>query len=383
MKNIKPSHSLFKESSLNNRYIPPSLINQLIKTKEYAFHTLGTSFEGRPIHLLNCGKGIKQILLWSQMHGNESTATRAMLDVWNFLHSDHPLASYITSQVSIDYIPQLNPDGAYLYTRRNAIGIDLNRDFIAEQSTELPILKNQVQEKDYQFLFNMHDQRSIFHPKNQQSPATLSFLSPSVDELREINDTRKRAMQLIISMVHGIIDDLPNGIAKFTDEFYPKATGDNFQKLGFPTILIECGHYARDYNREKTREYTFNAIICALKGIADDSWKTNEIDDYFNLLENDNKALDIIFRNVKVKNDKHESIVDLGALYKEVLVGNKIMWLAHICEIGDLNDRFGYEEFDAEGKIFSSESHPYPQLEMKANFNLGDLRIKNGKVITA
>jgi hypothetical protein len=45
---------------------------------------VGTSAEGRSIHHLTCGEGKTTILLWSQMHGDESTATMALFDLFNF-----------------------------------------------------------------------------------------------------------------------------------------------------------------------------------------------------------------------------------------------------------------------------------------------------------
>ena len=54
---------------------------------------------------------------------------------------------------------------------------------------------------------------------------------------------------------------IPGHIGRYTDEFYPTATGDNFQKLGHNTILIEAGHYYNDYERDVVRKFNFYALL--------------------------------------------------------------------------------------------------------------------------
>jgi hypothetical protein len=46
-----------------------------------AIEEVGRSVQGRPIHLVNLGRGPRRILLWSQMHGDEPSATPALLDL--------------------------------------------------------------------------------------------------------------------------------------------------------------------------------------------------------------------------------------------------------------------------------------------------------------
>lgn len=63
------------------------------------------------------------MLIWSQMHGNESTTTKALFDVFEQLKT-----ADFTKNLSIYVIPILNPDGAEVFTRVNYNQIDLNRD---------------------------------------------------------------------------------------------------------------------------------------------------------------------------------------------------------------------------------------------------------------
>ena len=62
------------------------------------------------------------------MHGDEPTATAALLDIFNFLSANDSFDSLrksILQNLEIHFIPMLNPDGAARYQRENAFNIDL------------------------------------------------------------------------------------------------------------------------------------------------------------------------------------------------------------------------------------------------------------------
>ncbi len=89
----------------------------------------GRSVEGRPIYAVRFGHGPMRVLLWSQMHGDEPTATMAIADIFTFLAaSSDPLVERLDSRLTVVFVPMLNPDGAERFQRRNVMGIDINRD---------------------------------------------------------------------------------------------------------------------------------------------------------------------------------------------------------------------------------------------------------------
>ncbi len=100
----------------------------------------GRSFEGRSIHLLTLGSGPKRVLLWSQMHGDEPSATPALLDLadWLLSHRAEPGPQAILEGTTLYLVPMLNPDGAERYERRNAQAIDVNRDALSLSTPEGP-----------------------------------------------------------------------------------------------------------------------------------------------------------------------------------------------------------------------------------------------------
>ena len=50
---------------------------------------MGESGEKRAIYQVTAGTGPAKVLLWSQMHGNEATATMALFDIFNFLKAEN------------------------------------------------------------------------------------------------------------------------------------------------------------------------------------------------------------------------------------------------------------------------------------------------------
>ena len=301
-----------KEISLFGKWITFDNIQNLFEKHQAVFEIkqLGLSEKDIPIRKLKIGSGNKRILIWSQMHGNESTATRALFDLFNcFTNSKSEELSIILKECTIVFIPMLNPDGAKAYTRVNGNNIDLNRDALNRVAKESKLLRGILEEFNPQFCFNLHDQRTIFGVEGIKNPATISFLAPSEDESRALTRGRKQTMNIIVAMNSLLQKMIPNFVGRYTDEFYPTATGDNFQKIGHNTILIESGHYPNDYQREISREYTFYSILQGIYHIATAS-NFDTYEDYFNIPNNEKIFYDIIHRYTNSRNDEAYQYID-------------------------------------------------------------------------
>ena len=369
------------EENFPKRYIAPEYLHTFLKTHYRAELTeIGKSVLGKPIYKLTLGSGKKNALLWTQMHGNETTGTLSVLDLLKFFRSGHKTAQTILSNFTLDIIPMLNPDGAEHWTRRNAMDIDINRDFLSASSVEMRILQKAAQEKHYDLGFNLHDQRTIFGVKGLKEPATLAFLSPSESENREVTETRKKSMGLIADIHRELSQILPNRISRFSDEFYPRSVGDNFQKMGIPTLLFEGGHYPKDYYRRKTRKYFSLALLTALYyASVKENWQ-NGYESYFEIPENSTVFYDIIYRNVCLSDDERDT-TDIAVQYAEqVRTGDdEISFVAKIEDVGDLSALYGHEEIDAKNRRFFSEETKFPKIGMQADFQLDEWIILNGK----
>ncbi len=329
-----------KENTLFGKWITLSNIEPLIQALDKRFFKvtlLGQSEEGRPIYKIDIGKGNKKILIWSQMHGNESTGTKSLFDLFNFMsvYPEHQLTKEIVNNCTISIIPMLNPDGSVAYTRVNANAVDLNRDAVDISACESKLLREVLDDFNPKFCFNLHDQRTIFGVEGTKKPATISFLAPSEEETRKITSGRKETMNVIIAMNTLLQQIIPNQIGRYTDEFYPTATGDNFQKLGHNTILIEAGHYQDDYDREETRKYNF---FCLLEGIhhiaVTEDFSTYK--PYFDIPNNNKIFFDVIHRFP----DKE----DIAFQYVDKIVDNQFVTMLSKLQEVELEGQIGHHE---------------------------------------
>ncbi|WP_313374209.1 M14 family zinc carboxypeptidase [Chishuiella sp.] len=378
---LEKKYSTFRQEGFDEKWLNYDGLLRYFSTKNTEKEQIGSSFLGNSIYKLSFGTGEKRILIWSQMHGNESSGTRAMFDVINFFEQNSETAQNILSQLTIDFIPMLNPDGANVNTRRNAIGIDINRDFLAKESTEIHILLKQVEKGNYSTLFNLHDQRTIFNVGTTEEPATLSFLAPSYNLEEDVNDIREKTMGIIQAINTDLQKVIPGKVGRYTSEFYPMSTGDNFTKMGYPCVLFEAGHYPNDYQRNETRKYNALAIISGLFSVA----KQNEFafDKYLSIPQNGQRFLDVILHNVQIQNGEKSSHVDLGIYFEDIYndKSNKVEQIAKIIEIGDLRKFVGHLELDANNQIYKAENSFYPTLNQIATFEVGSIKVINGQII--
>ncbi|WP_296145624.1 M14 metallopeptidase family protein [uncultured Flavobacterium sp.] len=369
-----------RQKALLGRYITLKDIEPILAFYKKGIVTeIGKSVEGKSIYSYQIGTGKIKILMWSQMHGNESTTTKALFDLLNVLNSDYELANKFLEEYTFYCIPILNPDGAKNYTRVNANEIDLNRDFQNLTQPESNLLMEVYKDFKPDFCYNLHDQRTIFAAGNTRNPATVSFLAPSYNDAREINDVRKKAMCVIAAMNAALQEFIPNQVGRFDDGFNLNCVGDTFQYLKTPTVLFEAGHFPNDYQREETRKYIFIALISGLQWIYENDIVCNETDNYFNIPQNMPVFYDFIYKNIKIYYDNKQLITNFAFQFKEVLEGEDIKFVATLVEIGELKENFGHFEFDADGAAYSDEEDNIPKLEQNIDFYLGEkVKIVNG-----
>lgn len=115
---------------------PPAPEEVLPELAQYAppppprlrWEEIGVSVQGRPIRTTTIGRGPRKVLWIGGIHGNEregSVATAelpaAFLDV-----TDAP------AKVALTVVEDVNPDGTAMNVRGNANGVDLNRNYPAD-----------------------------------------------------------------------------------------------------------------------------------------------------------------------------------------------------------------------------------------------------------
>lgn len=340
-----------KEAYLNHRYITNNHIAPLLEKlkKSIDVEIIGNSVLNDSIYGLTIGNGKKRILMWSQMHGNESTTTKTVFDLLNTLLDKNSDLDYILKACTLYIIPILNPDGAKAYTRINANKVDLNRDAQNLSQPESKVLRTVFQDFKPHFCYNLHGQRTIFSVGNTNKVATVSFLAPAQDKACTITPNRKVAMEVIGVMNTVLQEIIPNQIGVYDDAFNLNCVGDTFQSENVPTILFEAGHYENDYAREHTRKFIYVSLLQSLYYISNNDISGSDYEPYIKIPENGKLFYDVIIRNAKTQIGNEEKVTDIGFLFQERLIEGKVDFVPKVEKIENLNDFHGHKEIDAKG----------------------------------
>ncbi|UHG91259.1 M14 family zinc carboxypeptidase [Spirosoma oryzicola] len=355
---LHDAHDTYKEQTLLHRRFKHKdivpLLNSLSGQTPFEVSQIGESLEKRSIHQVKAGTGTHKVLLWSQMHGDEATATMALFDIFNFLKaSDDGFDDFrevVLANTTLYFVPMLNPDGAERFQRRTATDIDMNRDALRLQTPEGALLKKLQQTLQPLVGFNLHDQNPRYSVGKTGKQAVMSFLATAYNEERNVNEVRERSMQLIVGMNQVVQQFVPGQVGRFDDEFEPRAFGDNIQKWGTTLVLVESGGYKGDVEKMIIRRLNFVAILTALKAIADGSYKREDTADYQRIPENGRLLFDVLIRNATVVREGQAVTVDVGIFHNEINTSNGgFRYKSVIDDIGDLSTFHGLNEIDATG----------------------------------
>nr|WP_297788880.1 M14 family zinc carboxypeptidase [uncultured Allomuricauda sp.] len=347
----------YKESSIGERRIKHADIQPLIQkfktNPKFEVQKVGKSIQGRDLHLISIGSGDSNIFLWSQMHGDEPTATQAIFDILNFFDAPEfkEEKEAILSKLKLHFLPMLNPDGAEVFTRRNALGIDINRDALRLQSPEGQTLKRLRDSLDADFGFNLHDQSKYYNAERTEKPATISYLATAYNYEKDINKVRANAMKVIVYMNKIIQNYAPGQVGRYSDDFEPRAFGDNIAKWGTSLILIESGGYPEDPEKQEIRKLNYVSILSALYTMANESYKDIPVEDYEKIPHNNRMLFDLKIENVTYELLGDDYILDLGIFNHEVDLENhnEFYYRSTVADQGDLSTYYAYKTFDAEG----------------------------------
>lgn len=365
------NYSAYRQEGLEKRRFRQQdilpLIEELKNLEGFNVENAGQSVAGRTIPLVKVGTGKISVLLWSQMHGDEPTATMALMDIFNFFKQQEDgmkaVRQLLLKELTIYFVPMLNPDGAERYQRRNALGIDLNRDALRLVSPEAKLLKQLRDSLQADWGFNLHDQNIRYTAGKNNKPATISFLAPPYDDEKSTNRVRSKAMKLIVGLNQTLQQYIPGQVGKWSDEFEPRAFGDNIQKWGTSTVLIESGGYPGDGEKQYIRKLNFVAIMEGLQAIATESYEKNNLQAYYSIPENERYLFDLIIRNAQLEKEGDKYRVDIGINREEVGLEDRqdFYYKSTIEELGDMSVFYGYEELDAEGML-AVPGKVYPEV---------------------
>lgn len=378
------TYETYKETSLDKRRIKHSEIAPLIaKAKanpKFQVATVGRSIGGKSLSLISLGKGDTSVFLWSQMHGDEPTATQAIFDILHFFDSPdfQEEKQAILNNLTIHFLPMLNPDGAELFQRRNLLGIDINRDALRLQSPEGRTLKRVRDSLEADFGFNLHDQSTYYNAELTDKPATISYLAPAYNYEKDINEVRGNAMKIIVFMNAILQQYAPGQVGRYNDDFEPRAFGDNIQKWGTSTILIESGGYPNDTEKQEIRKLNYVSILSAIYTIAKENYREIPIAEYEKIPENDRKLFDLKLVGAQYELMGNTYTLDLGINQIEVDYKdhNRFWYSSRVIDQGDLSTFYGYETLDASAHTMKpAKVYPGILASMSAAKDLNSLEL--------
>jgi hypothetical protein len=364
--------------------IPPSAVKHLhlktyldgLKKNGVKIEEVGRSFEDREIFQMEFGTGKTKIFMWSQMHGNEPTATTALIDMFHYLQKnrDKDWVKKLSETLTIRAVPMLNPDGAEVFKRRNSQDIDINRDAVALETPEGRLLKKLRDDWQPEIGFNLHNQNIWTSVGDTTKQAAISFLVVLGNAEGKSNDAQERNKRLTSLMVSALNQFIEGNIARYDEDFNPIAFGDNFSAWGTPTILIETGGL-NSKNKEPLYlvKLNFVAYLTALNSLVTGEEKNADANIYENLPRNSSgKLFNVILRSANIiklvkpekPNDEDQTenastikpeiekspefaapfTADVGINAERRRTGE--IQSTFVREIGDLSVERGFEEFD-------------------------------------
>ena len=240
--------------------------------RDIALEEIGRSVEGRGVQQLTVGRGPRKVLLWSQMHGDEPSATPALLDAVDFLLASRtdPDAAAILERLTLIVVPMLNPDGAERYQRRNAQAIDINRDALNLATPEGRLLKAVRDRHQPELGFNLHDQNRRTSVGDTRVLASVALLAVSGDVAGTVTPGRLRAKRACTAIAAAVEPFFPGAVSRYDEDWSPRAFGDNITAWGTPVVLIESGGLAPGRPVTDLTRMNFVALLTALAGLAAD-----------------------------------------------------------------------------------------------------------------
>jgi hypothetical protein len=148
-------------------------------------------------------------------------------------------------------------------------------------------------------------------------------------------------------------------VGKYDDAFEPRAFGDNIQKWGTSTILIESGGLVGDTEKQEIRKINFMILLNALNSIATKSYTQYQTAEYFAIPDNGFQLMDLVINEVQVPVKGNWYPLDLAIRRRETESAGGYFLAGSVEDLGDMQVFYGMETLDATGLRYQ-EGKVYP-----------------------
>jgi hypothetical protein len=286
------------------------------------------------------------------MHGDEPTATCALVDLLNYFGANQrePWVAAILAKYTLLIVPMLNPDGAERMQRRNAQGIDINRDARVLQTPEGKLLK-EIRDRYRPFLgFNLHNQNATTTVGDTGRVATIALLAVAADA-PGAPAASPLAKQVTAVIYEALAPFVYGHISRYDETFNPRAFGDNLTLWGTPIVLIESGGNPSGEPSNFGVKLNFVALSAVLNSLATGRIQNANPAVYDALkLNSDDPIYDVLLRNGRIFTGSGIPLfrgdVAIRADMRAGLRGQAV-----IAEIGDLGVYSSHLTIDCSGYL--------------------------------
>jgi hypothetical protein len=163
-------------------------LTALQSTGRVSLMNLGKSVQGREIVCaavhdpgMVFGQGARLMVI-ARQHGNETSGTEAALALLeHFARSNGSLERDTLRYLTIVVVPMANPDGAERGERRNARGVDLNRDWSSQSQPETQAIARAVKAWQPHAVMDLHEL-----PQSSAKPAYAENFIETIGSGRSI-----------------------------------------------------------------------------------------------------------------------------------------------------------------------------------------------------
>lgn len=155
---LAPGRTAFTDNSELARFL-----DQVVSRGSARSILAGRSSTGLPIMALHFSRaeGRPVALLLGQQHGNEPAGAEALLAIIDALADERSALSSVLDRLDVVVLPRVNPDGAALSRRMNALGVDPNRDHLLLDTPEAAAVAQLAWRFDPVLVVDLHEHLAL------------------------------------------------------------------------------------------------------------------------------------------------------------------------------------------------------------------------------